>query len=160
MKQFFLHQAKFMTSYTIHFFFRNWCLECDMIVKPNCLQLKHKSVSLMQEVEGIKGQLIDICTQLKESVGRREKVNEHLAQKKEKLEAKLKAIQVEMVNNSNCLEKLHLMIANCQELSKMSPSIKTSKVVRKKVKRTWQEAQDEAKQSEELLNLITSEDKV
>ena len=129
-----------------------------MIVKPNCLQLKHKSVSLMQEVEGIKGQLIDICTQLKESVGRREKVNEHLAQKKEKLEAKLKAIQAEMENNSNCLEKLHLMIANIQELSQLSPADKASSFVKKKVKRTSQETQDEAQQSETLLSLITSEE--
>jgi len=131
-----------------------------MIVKSSCLQQKHKSISLMDEVEGIEVQLIDICTQLKESVGRRQQVHEQLRQKKEKLETKLKTIQAEMENNSKCLDKLHLMIANCQELSKMSPSIKTSKMVRKKVKRAWQETQDEAKESEALLKCYRAVDKV
>lgn len=129
-----------------------------MIAKPNCLQQKHKSISLMKEVDDIEAQLIGISTQLKESVGRRQQVHEQLHQKKEKLEAKFKAIQAEMENNSKCLDKLHLMIANCQELRQLSYTDKSSSLVKKKVKRTRQEIQGEVQESTALLNRIITEE--
>ena len=74
----------------------------------------------------------------------------------EGLQAKIKAIEAEIAENRIYRQKIRLSIVSCLEMSKLSPAVKVSPVVRKKIQQAGQEATKEVPEAQQLLNNIST----
>ena len=68
------------------------------------------------------------------------------------LQAKLKAIQAQIAENNNGRQKIQKAIVSCQEMAKLSPGMKVSPVIQKKVEQMKKEMEAEVEQAKSLLD--------
>lgn len=120
-------------------------------------------VKMDQPVENVEENLTEICTQLQESIERREKIHNNLKQRRKKLEAEFKTVEAMMKDNSNCLDKWRKIIYDCQRLNKLSAKNKATIFLNTShFSKARQELQEETKQSMSMLmkRIIAQEDTV
>jgi len=70
------------------------------------------------------------------------------------LQAKLKVILAQITENKNCRQKIQSAIATCQEIAKLSPGMKASVVIRKKIEQMKKEMKGELQNVKNLLDLF------
>ena len=72
----------------------------------------------------------------------------------EVLQAKLKAIKVEIAENNNGRQKIQSAIATCQEIAELSPGMKGSVVIRKEVEQLNKTMKEEVVQAKHVLDRV------
>ena len=75
----------------------------------------------------------------------------------EALQAKLKAIVAQIAENNNGRQKIQSAIVICEEMAKLSPWMKLSAVIRKKIKKIKKEMKAEMEQVKILLDHVAPE---
>ena len=77
------------------------------------------------------------------------------------LQAKLKAIVVQIAEKNNGRQKIQSAIVSCQEIAKLSLAMKLSSVILKKIEQMKKEIKEEVEKAKNLLdNVAPSETKV
>ena len=72
----------------------------------------------------------------------------------EVLQAKLKAIKVEITENNNGRQKIQSAIATCQEIARLSPGMRASVVIRKEVEQLNKTMKEEVVQAKHVLDRV------
>ena len=72
----------------------------------------------------------------------------------EVLQAKLKAIKVEITENNNGRQKIQSAIATCQEIAGLSPGMRASVVIRKEVEQLNKTMKEEVVQAKHVLDRV------
>ena len=124
---------------------RSWCLTCEALVKPNCLEAKHQTRGFKEEVEECQTVLDEVLKGYETGDVMRGRVDGVL-------QAKLKAIEAHIAENNNGRKKIQSAIASCREIAKLSPGMKVSNVIRKKIKQMKKEMKDEVDRVKNLLD--------
>ena len=70
------------------------------------------------------------------------------------LQTKLKAIKAQIAENNSGRQKIQKAIVSCKEMVKLSPAMKLSPVIQKKIKQMKKEMEAEVEQAKILLNYI------
>ena len=122
-------------------------MTCDAAVKSTCGEEQHKTYDLTEDATGIQGKLDTALDEFYKGDNIRGKVDKEL-------QAKMKAIQAQIVENNSCRHKIRHLIENCLEISKLSAAIKVSPEMRMQIQEASEEAQREVEQAELLLNHV------
>ena len=112
--------------------------------KPTCLEARHKTHSLLEEAEECQAELDDMLKGFKAGDAMRGRVDGVL-------QAKLRALQAQIAENNNGRRKILAAIVCCQEMAKLSPGMKTSAVMRKKLEQMKKQMKGEVEQAKNLL---------
>ena len=70
------------------------------------------------------------------------------------LQTKLKAIQAQIAENNIGRQKIQAAIVSCQEMAKLSPGMKVSPVIQKKIEQMKKEMEAEVEEAKNLLDHI------
>jgi hypothetical protein len=129
---------------------------CDALAKPICVELAHKTCILLELEEAQKFQI-----QLEKILKGLEKGDTIRGRVDGVLQAKLKTFETQIVENRVFRQKIRAAIASCQEMAKLSPEMKVSAVIQKKLKEMKKEMQGEFEQARKLFDhVIPSQTKV
>ena len=125
-------------------------MTCETLVKLTCVIAQHKTHSLMEEAEKSQTELDQVLNGFKEGDVMRGRVDRVL-------QTKLKAIEAQIAENNNRQQKIQSAIARCQEMAKLSPGMKASAVIRKKIEQMKKEMRGEVEQAKNFLDRVASE---
>ena len=118
---------------------------CRAMVKPTCLEAQHETRELLEKV-------VECQTELDEVVKGFEKGDAMRGRVDEVLQAKLKAIKVEIAENNNGRQKITSAIATCQDIAELSHGMKVSPVIRKEIEQLKKEMKEEVEQAKNLFD--------
>ena len=82
-----------------------WLLTCETLVKPTCVEARHKTHSLYEEAEECQAELDDMLKGFKTGDAMRGRVDGFL-------QAKLKDLQAQIAENNNGRQKIQAMTSN------------------------------------------------
>ena len=125
-------------------------MTCEALVKPTCVEAHHQTRSLLEEAEESQTELDEVLNGYKEGDGMRGRVDGVL-------QTMLKAIEAQIAENNNGRQKIRSAIVICQEMAKLSPGMKTSAVIRKKIEQMKKEMKGEVEQAKNFLNRVAPE---
>ena len=126
---------------------RSWCLTCEALVKPTCEEAHHKTHSLLEQAEESQTELDEVLNGFKAGDATRGQVDGVL-------QAKLKALQAQIAENNRSRQKIQSAIVICQEMAKLSPGMKLSAVIQKKIKQMKKEMKAEVEQARIFLDHV------
>jgi len=118
---------------------------CDALAKPICVELAHKTCILLEEAQKFQIQLEKILKGLEKGDTIRGRVDGVL-------QVKLKTFETQIVENRVFRQKIRAAIASCQEMAKLSPEMKVSAVIQKKLKEMKKEMQGAFEQARKLFD--------
>ena len=122
-------------------------MACEALVKPICLEDKHKTNSILEEAEEYQRELDEVLKGFETGDTIRGLVDRVL-------QAKLKALKTLMEENNHCQQKIQSAIVNCQEIAKLSPRMITSAVIQKKIEKMEKEMKKEVEESKNFLDRV------
>ena len=70
------------------------------------------------------------------------------------LQSKLKTIEAQIAENNNGRQKIQSAIVSCKKIAKLSPGMKVSSVIQKKIKQMKKEMDAKVKQAKNLLDHV------
>ena len=107
-------------------YIRSWCLTCETLVKPTCLEASHQTRSLLEEAEGCQTELDEMLEVYEKEDAIRGRVDGVL-------QAKLNVILSQITENKNGRQNIQSAIATCQEIAKLPSGMKASVITQKKI---------------------------
>ena len=126
---------------------RSWCVTCETLVKPTCLEAQHETHDVLEDAKECQGELDEILKGFKTGDAMRGRVDGVL-------QAKLKAIVSQIEENYSGRQKIQLAIVRCQEMAKLSSGMKASTVIRKKLEQMKKEMEYEVEQAKNFLDCV------
>ena len=125
-------------------------MTCEALVKPTCLEAHHQTHSILEEAEESQTELDEVLNGYKAGDAMRGRVDGVL-------QTKLKAIEAKVAENNNGRQKIQSAIVICQEMAKLSPGMKLSAVIRKKIEQMKKEMKGEVEQAKNLFDCVDPE---
>ena len=116
-------------TFCLFILIRNWCLTCRAEVEECQIELD-EVVNGYKEGDAVRGRVDGV------------------------LQTKLKAIEAQIAENNNGRQKIQKAIVSCKEMAKLSPAMKLSPVIQKKIKQMKKEMEAEVEQAKILLDHI------
>ena len=129
---------------------RSWCLTCEALVKPTCVEAQHQTHSLLEEAEESQTELDQVLNGFKAGDATRGRVDGVL-------QAKLKALQAQIADNNKRRQKIQSAIGICHEMVNLSHGMKASAAIRKKIEQMKKEMKGEVEQAKILLDHVAPE---
>ena len=129
-----------------------WCVTCKGLAKPTCQDQNHKLTDFGKDVEEFNGWLVEWETDANQGIGRVDHGQGHLAQEKEQLMVKLKAVEVKMEEGERLRQKLVEIVAHCVELKQLPPESKATVFMRKNLRQAITDTKQEVLKAEEFVN--------
>ena len=125
-------------------------MTCETLVKPTCLEAHHRTHSLSEEAEESQTELDEVLNGYKAGDAMRGRVDGVL-------QAMWKAIEAQISENNDGRRKIQSAIVICQEMAKLSPGMKLSAVIRKKIEQMKKEMKGEVEQTKNLFDRVALE---
>ena len=120
---------------------------CEALIKPTCVEAQHLTRNLLEEAGECQTKLDEVLKGFEKGGTMRDRVDGVL-------QTKLKAIKAQIAENNSGRQKIQKAIVSCKEMVKLSPAMKLSPVIQKKIKQMKKEMEAEVEQAKILLNYI------
>ena len=122
------------------------------MVKPICLEVKHQTRDLLEEVSECQTELDQVVKGFKTGDAMRGRVDGVL-------QAKLKVIEAQIAENNSGRQKIQSAIVSCQEIAKLSPGMMVSPVIRKEVEQLKKKIKEEVEKAKSFLDRVAPSEK-
>ena len=103
-------------------------------------------------MEEFNGWLVEWETDAHQGIGNVDHGQGHLAQEKDQLMAKVKAVEVKMEEGEGLRQKLVEIVANCEKMKQLPPATKATVFMRKNLRQAIVDTKQEVKKAEEFVN--------
>ena len=135
---------------------RSWCQTCNVLIRPLCIQEKHKITDFItKDVEEHDTLVVQVESGAQEALDKRNKGEEPLLIERDHLQAKLDVVKAQIEENRVYKEKLMQVISECHRMKQMPSEKKVSAFIQKHLKKKLDEVKVEVNLANKFLQQRT-----